>query len=94
MSKNILEIKHYTKIYSDNKKAVDDLNITVKSGEIHAFIGHNGAGKSTLSHLITGFLTPTSGKLLWQGTDMGNDSIKERPYVLLSALWILKKEKF
>ena len=47
MGNNILEIKHYSKIYSENKKAVDDLSITVKRGEIHAFIGHNGAGKTT-----------------------------------------------
>ena len=56
MSKNILEIKHYTKIYSDNKKAVDDLNITVKSGEIHAFIGHNGAGKTTTIRAVVGVM--------------------------------------
>lgn len=34
MCRNILEIKHYSKIYSDNKKAVDDISLNVKAGEI------------------------------------------------------------
>ena len=72
MSKNILEIKHYTKIYSDNKKAVDDLNITVKSGEIHAFIGHNGAGKTTLTNLLLKFYTVSKGSILFNDTNIEN----------------------
>ena len=60
------------------KPILQALDFTIHQGEMISLVGHNGAGKSTLSHLITGFLTPTSGKLLWQGADMGNDSIKER----------------
>ena len=44
MRQNVLEIKHYSKVYSGNTKAVNDISLNVKSGEIHAFIGHNGAG--------------------------------------------------
>lgn len=40
---NVLEIRNYSYVYSGNKKAVDSLNLTVKAGEIHAFIGHKGA---------------------------------------------------
>ena len=43
----MLKIENLTKIYGD-KKAVDDLSVHIKAGEIYGFIGHNGAGKSTL----------------------------------------------
>ena len=79
MSKNILEIKHYTKIYSDNKKAVDDLNITVKSGEIHAFIGHNGAGKTTTIRAVVGVMDFEEGEILIDG-----HSVKKEPVLCKS----------
>ena len=42
----MLKIEHLTKQYGD-KKAVDDLSLTIRPGEIYGFIGHNGAGKTT-----------------------------------------------
>lgn len=51
---NILEIKNFSKTYKGNKKAVDNLSITVEAGDIYGFIGHNGAGKTTLIRLICG----------------------------------------
>ncbi|MEA5068900.1 MAG: ATP-binding cassette domain-containing protein, partial [Christensenellaceae bacterium] len=42
----MLRIKHLTKAYGDHK-AVDDLSLHIKRGEIFGFIGHNGAGKTT-----------------------------------------------
>lgn len=74
----LLEAKNLSFSYQVGKPILQALDFTIHQGEMISLVGHNGAGKSTLSHLITGFLTPTSGKLLWQGTDMGNDSIKER----------------
>ena len=59
--KAILEIKGYTKVYGENKKAADDVNITVESGDIYAFIGHNGAGKSTTIRAVVGVLDFTEG---------------------------------
>ena len=44
----MLQINHYTKQYSANgPKAVDDLSLHIKPGEIYGFLGHNGAGKTT-----------------------------------------------
>lgn len=91
----LLQAKNLSFSYQVGKPILQALDFTIHQGEMISLVGHNGAGKSTLSHLITGFLTPTSGKLLWQGTDMGNDSIKERAqkigYVLQNSNQMLSK---
>ena len=51
-------------------RAVQDVNITVRSGDRHAIIGPNGAGKSTLFNLITGRLKPSSGTVTFGGTNI------------------------
>lgn len=53
MSDVILEMRHITKAFS-GVKALDDVNLTVKRGEIHALCGENGAGKSTLMNVLSG----------------------------------------
>jgi branched-chain amino acid transport system ATP-binding protein len=50
--------------------AVNDASLTVQAGRITAVIGPNGAGKTTLFALITGFLVPTAGRVVYQGTDI------------------------
>ncbi|WP_166267609.1 ABC transporter ATP-binding protein [Marinobacter caseinilyticus] len=50
--------------------AVDDVNLKVQSGHIHALIGPNGAGKTTVFNLLTKFLIPTRGKILFMGDDI------------------------
>jgi branched-chain amino acid transport system ATP-binding protein len=50
--------------------AVKDVNLRVKRGTIHALIGPNGAGKTTCFNLLTKFLTPTSGRILYKGQDI------------------------
>ncbi len=70
----MLEIKNYTKTYSNGKLAVDDLSLEVKSGDLFAFIGHNGAGKSTTIKSIVGILPFEKGDIYIYGI-----SIKERP---------------
>ncbi len=53
MSKLILEMKNITKTFS-GIKALDDVNLQVRNGEIHALVGENGAGKSTLMNVLSG----------------------------------------
>lgn len=50
--------------------AVEDVNLNIERGTIHALIGPNGAGKTTVFNLLTKFLTPTTGKILYNGTDI------------------------
>lgn len=50
--------------------AVNNFSIVLGSGELVGLIGPNGAGKTTVFNMITGFLNPTSGKVIWQGEDL------------------------
>jgi len=50
--------------------AVNDVNLRVKRGHIHALIGPNGAGKTTVFNLLTKFLIPTGGQILFNGQDI------------------------
>lgn len=69
MSGFILETQHLTKEFR-GFTAVNDVNLRVQSGHIHALIGPNGAGKTTCFNLLTKFLAPTSGCILFNGKDI------------------------
>jgi len=56
----------------DGLTAVHDLSFTVATGEIVGMIGPNGAGKTTTFAMLAGFLTPTSGEILFQGKRINN----------------------
>ena len=62
----MLKIEHLTKTYGD-KKAVDNLNLHIKPGEIYGFIGHNGAGKTTTLKSVVGILQFDEGEILING---------------------------
>lgn len=54
-------------------RAVDDVSFEVSRGEVFGFLGSNGAGKSTTIRMLCGLLTPTSGRALVDGIDVGRD---------------------
>ncbi|MCR5767513.1 MAG: ABC transporter ATP-binding protein [Lachnospiraceae bacterium] len=70
----MLEIKGFSKVYGEGKKAADNINLTIESGDIYGFIGHNGAGKSTTIRAIVGVLDFTEGEILIDG-----HSVKKEP---------------
>lgn len=72
----ILEIKNFTKTYSQNKKAVDNLSLSVMPGEIHGFIGHNGAGKTTTIRAIVGVMDFNDGEILIAGHSIKKEPVK------------------
>lgn len=72
----MLEIKNFTKCYKGKKKAVDDLSLTVSSGDIFGFIGHNGAGKTTTIRAITGVLDFKDGDILVDGISIKKNPLK------------------
>src|SRR5471030_1448061 len=65
----ILETKNLVKEFK-GFVAVNDVSLRVKRGSIHALIGPNGAGKTTCFNLLTKFLIPTSGQILFNGKDI------------------------
>ena len=66
----VLELENVTKRFG-GLTAVDAVNISVPTGEIRGIIGPNGAGKTTLLNLIGGQLSPSSGKIVFSGTEVG-----------------------
>lgn len=65
----MIELKHISKIYG-NFKALDDISLSIKDGEIFGIVGQSGAGKSTLVRCINMLEPPTSGEVLINGKDM------------------------
>ena len=70
----MLKIEHLTKIYGD-KKAVDDLSLHIRPGEIYGFIGHNGAGKTTSIKACCGILQQEEGDIWIDGVSIREDPL-------------------
>jgi len=72
----VIEIRHVSKSYNKGKvKAVDDLDLTVRPGEIFGFLGPNGAGKTTTIKMIVGLLRPDAGAIVLNGLDTRTDAL-------------------
>lgn len=71
----MLQIEHFSKIYAGEKRAVDDLSLTVRKGEIFGFIGHNGAGKTTTLRSIAGILDFEEGVITIDGHYVQKDPV-------------------
>ena len=67
---NYISINNLSKIYSNKFKALNDIDLNIKQGEIFALLGPNGAGKSTLINVICGIVSPTSGKITVNNFDI------------------------
>ena len=67
-----LSIKNLTKIYSGNKKAVDNISLNIEAGEFVAFIGTSGSGKTTALRMINRMIEPTEGSIEMNGKDVRN----------------------
>src|SRR3972149_9023958 len=66
---HLLEVSHLTKSFR-GLRALQDVDLQVNRDEILGIIGPNGAGKTTLFNCLTGYLSPTQGKILFQGQDI------------------------
>ena len=71
---SILSINGFTKVYSGEVKAVDNLSLQVEAGDIYGFIGKNGAGKTTTLRAVAGILQYEIGEILIDGV-----SLKDNP---------------
>lgn len=73
---SLLEIKNYSKVYGDSKKACDDVNLKIESGDIFGFIGHNGAGKSTTIRAVVGVLDFSEGDITIDGHSVKTEPVE------------------
>jgi branched-chain amino acid transport system ATP-binding protein len=66
---SVLEVRNLTRRFG-NLVAVRDISMTVEKGELRAVIGPNGAGKTTFFNLVSGFVAPSAGTILFDGRDI------------------------
>jgi len=88
VSGDILDLQGVTRRFGD-VTAVDNVDLTVRPGEMFSLLGGSGCGKSTLLRMIAGLETPDSGRLLIDGQDMTNVPPYERPVNMVFQFYAL-----
>src|SRR5665647_2407890 len=74
----MIEITSVNKSYNNKNKAVDNISLTIRDGEIFGFLGPNGAGKTTTIKMITGILSADSGKITINGIDIEKNDLEAK----------------
>src|SRR5712671_3892748 len=69
----IISVSKLSKTYASGLRALKDIDLQIRRGEIFALLGPNGAGKTTLISIVCGIVTPTTGKVLVDGHDIVRD---------------------
>jgi ABC-2 type transport system ATP-binding protein len=79
---SMIEINGVSKTYAKGSvKAVDDINVEIRDGEIFGFLGPNGAGKTTTLKMITGILKPDSGNIKINGIDIVKEPVEAKKHI-------------
>jgi ABC-2 type transport system ATP-binding protein len=88
----ILQIDHLTKQYGDFT-AVDDISLSVSTGEIFGFLGPNGAGKTTTIKVMAGLLKQDGGRIVINGHDVATDPLtcKQETAYIPDRPWLYEK---
>ncbi len=81
MAATIIETENLTKIYNGKIRAVSDLNLEVREGEIYGLAGPNGAGKTTTINMLITRIAPTGGKAIVGGYDIVKNSLEVRKLI-------------
>lgn len=76
---NIIELVHLKKTFGSHE-VLRDINLTVKKGEVISIIGSSGSGKSTMLRCVNLLETPTDGRILFEGKDIADKSMKLSQY--------------
>jgi putrescine transport system ATP-binding protein len=86
---DLLRVEGVTKIFDGAVKAVDNVSLTVATGEIFALLGGSGCGKSTLLRMLAGFETPTKGRIFLAGEDITDLPPYKRPINMMFQSYAL-----
>lgn len=78
--KELLKVESLCFKYNRKRKILQDVNFTVREGEMLSIVGTNGAGKSTLARAICGFVKPNKGDIFFEGESLKGQSISERSH--------------
>ncbi len=78
----ILTAEHLSFQYTKRRKILEDINFTIKEGEMVSIVGTNGAGKSTLAKVICGFVKEDEGSISFRGETLTGKTIKERSGII------------
>ena len=76
----MIELQHVSKSFG-SLKAVDSISFKVEQGELFSFLGPNGAGKTTTIKMMVGLMTPDSGRILINGTDIAQDPVMAKKMI-------------
>lgn len=76
----MIEFKNVTKVYNNNVKALDGVNLEIQSGEFIFLVGPSGAGKSTFIKMLLKEVEPSTGSILMNGTDLSTIKRSQVPY--------------
>ena len=72
----ILQVHSLTKTFA-GIKALNNVQMNLRKGEVHALMGENGAGKSTFMKILSGLETPDSGEIILNGKQLSNTTVRE-----------------
>src|SRR4051812_35501636 len=76
-----ISVQHLSKTYASGFKALDQVDLAIRRGEILALLGPNGAGKTTLISIVCGIVTPSAGRVTVDGHDIITDYRKTRSMI-------------
>lgn len=82
----LIELTNVTKLFP-GVTALDNVDLSIKNGEIHVLLGENGAGKSTLIKIIAGVEAPNSGNIYWQGKKVEIKNTREAHHLGISVIY-------
>jgi branched-chain amino acid transport system ATP-binding protein len=77
---SLLELRSLTKIFG-GLAAVNNVDVEVEAGTLHAIIGPNGSGKTTLINMVSGLLQPTSGEIFFRGKNISDVRADQRAFM-------------
>src|SRR5512145_1874826 len=78
-----LALEGITRIFENGVRAVDDVSLEIRGGEFLTLLGRTSCGKTTILRMIAGLDTPTQGRILLDGKDIGNTPPNRRPMAMV-----------
>ena len=87
-SKGIALYMEDVSVWFDKFRALNNLSLYIKEGELRCIIGPNGAGKTTLMRLMAGLDQPSAGRVLWQNRDVTGQRVQDRGVAMVYQQFI------